>query len=281
MAPLVLITGCSSGFGRRMVTHFLEAGWTVVATLRNAKERQKNFTSELKKYGDRLMLVEFDVTSPKDRAAVTKIIRQKGKLDALVNNAGFMLLGAFEETTEEQMRRQFDVNFWGVALLIQDMLPFLRQSKGIIINISSIFGVLTWPLSSLYCASKHALEGLSASLKQELKPHGVRVALIEPGSHGATDLGNNTQWAHRILENSIYQNQTTNYRQLRENLRNEKTDANEKVARLTVKIAHQKSPRLHHPVGRGMTWVYRLVHWFPEWVGVRLMGKFVSAKKTH
>lgn len=270
---VVLITGCSSGFGRRMVTKFLEDGWMVYATLRRAEDRRILFEDELKRYADRLSIGELDVTSAPDRRAMADVVRQKGLgLDCVVNNAGYMLLGALEDASEDQMRRQFDVNFFGSALLIQELLPYVRESKGTIINVSSVFGFATWPLTSVYCASKYALEGLSESLYQELKPYGVRVTLLEPGSH-RTALMENLQWGNRLQgTSSVYQNETVRYRQFREKLRAQSLIEADDVAAAAVRVARKKFPPLRVQVGRGSAIIYRLTRLFPELIGVRLMG---------
>ncbi len=172
----VLITGCSSGFGKEMVPLFLERGWRVIATMRNP-------TPQLPE--PQLTLLKLDVTKPEDRKHISKYIQNElgGQLNCLINNAGYGLFGALEDLNETQIRQEMEVNFFGLALLTQDLLPFLRHSKGRIINLSSILGFWGIPLSSLYCASKFAVEGFSESLFHELKPLGIQVALVEPGGY--------------------------------------------------------------------------------------------------
>lgn len=149
-----------------MTTKFLENGWTVYATMRRANERRAIFEKELATHGNQLYILELDVTSTEDRRAVANAL-PKG-LDCLINNVGCMFLGALEDCAEEEIRAQFEVNFFAPTLLTQELLPQLREQKGTVINVSSVFGFLTWPLSSVYCASKYALEGLTESLRQEL-----------------------------------------------------------------------------------------------------------------
>ncbi len=177
----VLITGCSSGFGLDLVPRFLEGGWKVFATLRNAKERELLFHQVQMRFPDRFKILELDITKNSDRAAVTKVLDLEGRLDCLINNAGYGLYGPLEELSEKQIRDQMEVNFFGLALFTQSLLPVLRKSKGRIINISSAMGFVGLPLSSLYAASKFAVEGLTESLFYELKPHGIQVCLVEPG----------------------------------------------------------------------------------------------------
>lgn len=266
----VLITGCSSGFGRAMVTKFLENGWTVFATMRRADERRGIFEKELQEYGERLSILELDVTCVADRFAVAEAL--KGGLDCLINNAGYMLLGALEDCSEEEIRSQFEVNFFAAALFTQELLPKLRERKGTVINISSVFGFLTWPLSSVYCASKYALEGLTESLRQELKPFGVKVSLIEPGSH-RTGLVENLRWGSKQKnDNSLYRVETQQYKNLRSKMKDEKTFATNDVVNLALRIAQQKFPPLRVQAGKGIGLMYRLTRWFPQWIGNSFMN---------
>ena len=270
LKPVVLITGCSSGFGRGMVSAFLGDGWHVVATLRRADERRDLFADEAKTYGKDLEIVEMDVTSPSQRTeAIAFVSREIGRLDCLVNNAGYMLLGACEDVSESQLRQQLEINFFGAVLLITEALPLLRASRGSIINISSVFGFMTWPLTSVYCASKFALEGLSESLAQELRAHGVRVVIIEPGSH-STRLGDNIQWGLKASQHSVYQPETDEYRRLRETFRLKSESSVVDVARTAVRAA-RNGRRVRYRVGRGTEVTYRMTRWFPEIFGVRLM----------
>lgn len=255
------------------MTRFLEDGWMVFATMREAEKRRSIFAEELKAYGERLIIMELEVTLAQDRKTVAEAIEKKGLgLDCLVNNAGYMLLGALENTSEEQMRKQFEVNFFGPVFLIQELLPFLRRNKGVIINLSSVFGFLTWPLSSIYCASKYALEAISESLWQELRKQEIRVVIFEPGSHGGTALADNQQWSDLLREPVLYQQSTKNYCDLRKMQRQDNAASTDKVAKAAVMVAGKKSPPLRIQFGQGMSLAYRLTRWFPEWIGVRLMS---------
>ena len=205
----VLITGTSTGFGRRLVTEFLRAGWLVVATLRNAGDRKELFADELANAPDRLFILGLDVARGTERAAVAEFVDQQlgGRLDCLVNNAGFGVVGAFEDLSEAQIREQMEVNFFGLALLTRDLLPALRRARGRVINISSVLGYTGMPLSSLYCASKFAVEGLSESLYYELRPHGVQVAMVEPGAYRTGFRTNIVYGEKSFAEASAYKSQ--------------------------------------------------------------------------
>jgi NAD(P)-dependent dehydrogenase (short-subunit alcohol dehydrogenase family) len=175
--PTVLITGCSSGFGRAAVRRFARAGWNVIATSREIRGEH-----ELQTLGD-VLVTALDV---RDRAtidaAVAAGIARFGSIDALVNNAGFGLHGVFEATPGENVREQFEVNVFGLMEVTRAVLPQLRaQRSGVILNVTSGAGVFGLPMSSLYCASKFAIEGFSEALTYELAELGIVVKLIEPG----------------------------------------------------------------------------------------------------
>jgi NAD(P)-dependent dehydrogenase (short-subunit alcohol dehydrogenase family) len=178
------ITGAGRGLGREFVKAALERGDRVVATVRQAS----SLDDLVAKYPEALVPMELDVT---DRSAAFRVVERAhatlGRLDVVVNNAGYGLFGAVEEISEEQLRRQLEVNLFGVLHVTQAVLPFLRaQRSGHIVQISTIGGIAAFPLLGGYHASKWALEGLTESLAQEVAPFGIKVTLVEPGPF-ATD----------------------------------------------------------------------------------------------
>lgn len=179
MKKTVLITGASSGFGKDAAKLFHKNGWNVVATMRSPEKE-----TELSALSD-LLITKLDVTdSSTIHAAVSEAIEKFGKIDVLVNNAGYGTLGALEAATEEEVRKQFEVNFFGLIAVTQAVLPGMRQNKsGVIINISSVGGKVTFPFCSLYHATKFAVEGMTESLQYELNPLGIRLKLVEPGGY--------------------------------------------------------------------------------------------------
>ncbi|WP_072395518.1 SDR family oxidoreductase [Hyphomicrobium sp. CS1GBMeth3] len=173
----VLITGASTGIGRVTAEFFAAKGWNVAATMRSPEK------SDLASKSDRIKLFKLDVTDQVsvDRA-VQDVIGHFGGIDVLVNNAGYGLLGPFEAQTDEQIRRQFETNVFGVMNVTRAVLPHMRERKqGRIVNVGSAAGRLTLPLYSMYCATKWALEGFSESLWFELRQHNIKVKIIEPG----------------------------------------------------------------------------------------------------
>jgi NAD(P)-dependent dehydrogenase (short-subunit alcohol dehydrogenase family) len=177
MGNTILITGASSGIGKAAARRFQAAGWNVIATMRTPEKERELGTL------DRVLVTRLDVLDEGSiRAAVAAGIARFGKIDALLNNAGYGAYGPLEVTPLEKVRRQFDVNVIGLMATTQAVLPhFRKQRSGTIINISSIGGKITFPLGSLYHGTKFAVEGLSESLHFELLPLGVKVKLVEPG----------------------------------------------------------------------------------------------------
>ena len=177
MNKTILITGTSSGLGKVAAQKFAAAGWNVVATMRTPEKE-----TELTQLAN-VLVTKLDVQDPASIAqAIAAGIARFGKIDTLVNNAGFGMYGIFELATREQIRAQFDVNVFGVLDTMQAILPHFRANQGgTIINISSQGGRITFPAVSLYHASKFAIEGFSESVSFELAPLNIIVKLIEPG----------------------------------------------------------------------------------------------------
>jgi len=172
-----LVTGASSGIGEETAKGLLAAGYTVYAGARRVDRMEP-----LAKAGARLLAL--DVTDDGSMtAAVDKIVKETGRIDVLVNNAGYGSYGALEEVPLDEGRRQFDVNVFGLARLIQLVLPVMRaQRAGRIINVSSIGGRIGEPFGGWYHATKFAVEGLSDSLRMELHPFGIDVVVVQPGA---------------------------------------------------------------------------------------------------
>jgi NAD(P)-dependent dehydrogenase (short-subunit alcohol dehydrogenase family) len=178
------ITGTSRGFGRVWAEAALERGDKVVASARDAE----TLSELVERYGDSVLALELDVTDkPAVDAAVASAHEHFGRLDVVVNNAGYGLFGAIEEVSEEQARAQIETNVFGALWVTKAALPFLReQGSGHIVQVSSIGGVHAFPTIGLYHASKWALEGFSQSLSGELDHLGINVTIVEPGGF-ATD----------------------------------------------------------------------------------------------
>ncbi|MFK4042593.1 SDR family NAD(P)-dependent oxidoreductase [Nonomuraea wenchangensis] len=188
MSKVWFVTGSSRGLGRAFAEAALSRGDQVAATARTAASLDDLVAA----YGEAVLPLELDVT---DKAAVSESVKRArehfGRLDVIVNNAGYAQVGAVEETTEQQLRDQLETNVFGAVRVIQAALPYLReQGSGHIIQLSSAAGLMAFPLSGAYSASKWALEALNESLAQEVADFGIKVTVIEPGGF-ATRSGKN------------------------------------------------------------------------------------------
>ena len=170
--PNVLITGCSSGIGRALADAFKDAGFDVWASARRADD-----VAALAAAG--LRAVQLDVN---DSAALQHLAEQLGELDVLVNNAGYGGMGPLLDGGTEAMQRQFETNVFSIVGVTQALFPALRRSKGLVVNIGSVSGVLVTPFAGAYCASKAAVHALSDALCMELAPFGIRVMEVQPGA---------------------------------------------------------------------------------------------------
>ena len=179
MKKTVLITGASSGFGKAAAKLFDANNWNVIATMRSPEKE-----TELSKLSN-VFISKLDVTDNASiKTSVAAGIEKFGKIDVLVNNAGYGAMGALEASTEEQVKQQFDVNLFGLIEVTKAVLPSMRQQRsGVIINVSSVGGRITFPFASLYHATKFAVEGLTESMQYELNPLGIRFKIVEPGGY--------------------------------------------------------------------------------------------------
>jgi NAD(P)-dependent dehydrogenase (short-subunit alcohol dehydrogenase family) len=176
--PVVLVTGASSGIGRATVAACAARGWTVAATM-----RQPEAAGDLGALPG-VIVLPLDVTIPESvEAAVADVVMRFGRLDAVVNNAGFAVDGIFEGADDGTIRRQFETNVFGLMRVTRAAIPVMRrQGSGTLVQVSSMGGRVTFPLYSIYHATKWAVEGFSESLAFELRPFGIRMRLVEPGA---------------------------------------------------------------------------------------------------
>ena len=244
------------------MTEFLRRGWAVTATMRRAAERADVFAGE----SGELEVLSLDVADAGEREAVTARVRE---LDCLVNNAGYGLFGALEDVDEEQLRRQLEVNFIGAALLTRGLLPALRRARGSVLFVSSVLGQSGFPLTSAYCASKFAMEGLAESLHYELATVGVRVGIVQPGGR-KTSFGANTEWARGASE--AFAAVTARYRQLVERTRDRGGGrSGDAVSRALVRLAEARRVPLRTRHGADAA-ALRAADILPESARTRLFG---------
>ncbi|KOF21176.1 dehydrogenase [Ensifer adhaerens] len=179
----VLITGCSSGYGLETARLFHTNGWNVVATMRTPRE-------DILPRSERMRVVQLDVTDPESISAALEV---SGPIDALVNNAGIGVVGAFEATSMSHVRKIFETNTFGVMAMTQAVIPQLRSRRsGVVVNVTSSVTLAAMPLAAAYTASKTAIEGFTGSLAHELRAFGVRAKLVEPGYAPSTRFSQNT-----------------------------------------------------------------------------------------
>ena len=188
--PVWFITGCSTGFGRELAKLVLDRGWNAVVTARD-KSRLADLTEG---HGERALAVDLDVTDDRAIDAAVKDAEARfGRIDVLVNNAGYGYQAAIEEGDAQEIRDQFDANVFGLFAMTRAVLPIMRrQGKGHILNLTSQAGFIGFPGSGYYAATKHAVEGFSDALLAEVKPLGISVTCVAPGPF-------RTDWAGRSL----------------------------------------------------------------------------------
>jgi NAD(P)-dependent dehydrogenase (short-subunit alcohol dehydrogenase family) len=191
--PVWLITGCSTGFGRELAKLVLARGWRAVVTARDVSTVKELAEGQ----AERALVLPLDVTKPAQIADVVARSQQKfGRVDALVNNAGYGYLAAIEEGEDAAVRALFDTNVFGLVEMTKAVLPIMRsQASGIVVNVSSIGGITSFAATGYYHATKYAVEGLSESLAIEVEPLGIHVLVVEPGPF-------RTNWAGASMKRS-------------------------------------------------------------------------------
>ncbi|MBM7655350.1 SDR family oxidoreductase [Neobacillus cucumis] len=247
-----IVTGSSSGFGFLCVIELALKGFTVIATMRDTNKAKALLDlAKEKELDNDIHVTSLDVTSSDSIHDFKKYLDNYSQIDVLINNAGFAVGGFSEELSIEDYRRQFETNFFGVIAVTNAVLPIMRASKqGRIINMSSISGRFGFPGLSAYTASKHALEGYSESLRLELRPFGIDVSLIEPGSYQT-----NIWTSVDQLENNPDSPYTFYTESLLKEINNGKADYGDPsdVAKLAAQIASNPGPSdLRYPVGKGV-----------------------------
>ena len=246
---IVLVTGCRSGFGLHTAVLLAREGHVVYAGLRDLSTR-----AELDRAcaGLAVTPVQLDVTDPEQRLGVMQqILGQHGRIDALVNNAGVALGGVWEEVSEAEVRRVFEVNVFGVWALTQQVLPVMRaQGSGHIVQVSSASGRIALPGLGVYAGSKFALEGMSEALRHEVGPLGIQVTLVEPGPY-RTDMTtgpNRTLAAAAARPDSPYAANHARAEALFDRISRSMGEPQD-VAHRIVRILATRHPRLRHPMG--------------------------------
>lgn len=250
---VAIITGSSSGFGLRMAVTLAQRGYQVVATMRDLARRH-TLDAAARQAGveDRVAVLRLDVTETDTiPAVVDEVLQRFGRIDVLINNAGFAIGGFVEDVPLTEWRRQLETNVFGVIAMTQAVLPHLRARRsGTIVNISSISGRVGFPGMGPYVTSKFALEGFSEALRLEMLPYGVHVVLVEPASY-KTDI-----W-RKGLEDARTRTETPYPREMQTMLKGvrhivETAADPQEVVDLVVRVLDHPHPTLRYPIGRGV-----------------------------
>ncbi len=248
----IVITGASSGIGKATAKYFAEQGWQVAATMRKPeKETELPQVQNVKLY-------HLDVTDENSISeARDNILKDFGGINVVLNNAGYGLVGAFEAASEEQIKRQFDTNLFGLMAVTRAFLPHFRANKtGTFINVSSIGGLVTFPFISLYHSTKWAVEGFSESLSYELAELGLKVRIIEPGAI-ATDFGERSLVFATNPELNDYNESIVKFQAAMENMAENASPAS-LVAEVIYQAAIDESDKLRYLVGGDAEQAYEL-----------------------
>jgi len=249
---VAIVTGSSSGIGFQTALMLARNGYSTYASMRNI-DKSKTITEIAKKERLPLQVIQLDVNDDVTvKNAINKIVKDGKRIDVLVNNAGYGLFGALEELSIEEIKAQFETNFFGVVRVTQAVLPTMRNQNGggTIVNISSVGGQVSVPILSAYNSTKFALEGLSESLSHELGPFGIRVIIIEPGFI-KTNIMNSSVLAKRAsVENSPYYSFTKKIESYFKSMMDNPESSNpEEVAKVILHAVTSDNPQLRFTVG--------------------------------
>jgi NADP-dependent 3-hydroxy acid dehydrogenase YdfG len=269
MSKIIMITGASAGFGKACAEYLAEHGHRVYGTSRGAQFPQGPIDDT------QPLLLPMDVCCEKSvQEAVNFILAREGYIDVVVNNAGMGLAGAIEDTSVEEAKALFETNFFGALRVCRAVLPTFRSRKsGLVVNISSLGGLVTLPFQGFYSASKYALESMSDALRMEVAPHGIKVVVIEPG-----DFRTNFS-ASRVL--SAQSDSDSDYRQRCQRAvavmigDENKGDDPRKLAKLLGKIVVARWPRHRYMIGDFAQCRAIALRWLiPSWLRDRLLRLF-------
>jgi NAD(P)-dependent dehydrogenase (short-subunit alcohol dehydrogenase family) len=234
---VALVTGSSSGIGFETSLLLARNGFKTYASMRNL-EKSKSISEIANREKLPLQVVQLDVDDNRSvKEAIDKVVAENQRIDVLVNNAGYGLLGSLEDLLIEEIKAQFETNFFGVVRVTQQVLPVMRKQKsGTIVNISSVGGRMSFPGLSAYHSTKFALEGLSESISYELEPFGIRVVIIEPGFI-RTNIMNSSIIARKALDPKSPMENTS------------ASSPPEEVAKVVLQAVTSESPKLRYAVG--------------------------------
>ena len=254
---VAVVTGASTGIGFETSLALARNGFHTYATMRKLEEGKSNQIMNIAKNENLpLQAIQLDVDNDKSVLdAINKIVSENGRIDIVVNNAGYALVGALEQTSMEEIKAQFETNFFGAVRVIQAVIPIMRkQRSGKIVNITSMGGRIAIPLDSIYHATKFALEGLSESIQYELEPFGINIILIEPGAVG-TNFWKNWKMAAKTSDHKDKNNDSP-YKQIKNNMLESFKQIEQnaihpsEVAKVILQAAKADNPDFRYVVGK-------------------------------
>ncbi len=248
MDKVALVTGCSSGIGFETALALARENYHTYASMRDTKKGSK-IQEIAKKENLAITVIALDVDKPESiKSVIKQIISEKKRIDVLVNNAGYGIFGCLEDLTIDELKAQFETNFFAVARLIQEVAPIMRaQNSGTIVNVSSVAGKIGFPGSPAYISSKFALEGLSECLRYELSPFGVNIIIIEPGVIKTNFFGS-MKMPKNLNPDSPYKD-ITNKVVAGVKMMAEMGTPPSEVAEVIIKAINEKNPLPRYPVG--------------------------------
>jgi len=262
-----LVTGASSGIGKAIYNELIKRGWSVYGTSRKI---EKNTTQTV----DGGKMIHLDVSDKQAiSAAVSTIKEHDGRLDALINNAGNGIAGAVEDTSYEEMQFQFETNFFGSMQMTNACLNMLRDSKGIVVNVSSVAGVLSVPFQGMYSASKAALEAATEALRMEVKADGIRVCMIEPGDT-KTEFTSNRVMVQNAADSRYKDVMESSIKKMEKDEQNGTPPKT--AAKLVCKMIDKKNPPVRRAVGFSYQVLVFLKRILPDKLVLWLIGKMYA-----
>ena len=249
MSKNILVTGTSSGFGLLIAEELHRKGYHIIGTSRNPEKMQSKVPFKI---------IGLDLDSDQSiNSLPERLFKEINKLDILINNAGFLVTGIAEEIPIELGRKQFETNFWGTIKVTNAILPSFRKQKfGKIITVGSITGLVAFPNTSYYAASKHALEGYYKALRYELTEFNIRVAMIEPGSFKTNIMENSSSTLNRIEDYNSLRNKSEKYADFIV----EQGEDPAKVASKVLQVVETENPKFRNLVGKGLSVLITLQH---------------------
>ncbi|MGH7203153.1 MAG: SDR family oxidoreductase [Candidatus Levyibacteriota bacterium] len=282
LKKVILITGCSSGFGYFSALRFSRSGYYTFASVRSLKNKGVKKLQRIKQ-AEKLPLEIFEIDVSKDESVkhgFEFVTKKTKKIDVVINSAGFGSIGPIEEFTIEEIKKQYDTNVFGTLRIIKNVIPLMRKQKsGLIINISSIMGLMTLPLKGVYASSKFAIEAISETLRFELEPFGIKVVLVEPGPF-STNIQLNRRYpqsihskksSYRLLVRRYFQDMQKTDRRMKDKKILPRVNP-EKVASLLYQITQKKNPKLRYRIGMD-THIFWIKKFIPNSIWILILRK--------